>query len=64
MDFNELKENIGKAIDGAGVAVIVLGAVLAAGAFLKREIVGPQTAASYGSSCKRWAVPSFSAWSS
>ena len=40
-------ENIGKAIDGAGVAVIVLGAILAAGAFLKREFLGPRATDSY-----------------
>jgi uncharacterized membrane protein len=32
MDYNHVIESVGEAIDGAGVAVIVIGAVIAAGA--------------------------------
>lgn len=41
MDFNELAENIGKAIDGIGVAVIVLGAAVAGATFVKHQVRRP-----------------------
>lgn len=40
MDFNALIEDVGKAIDAVGVAVIVLGAAVAGATFLKREAFG------------------------
>ena len=39
--FNGLMEDIGKAIDAAGVTAIVLGAAFAALLFLKHGILGP-----------------------
>jgi len=59
MDYNHVMERIGEVIDGAGVAVLVIGAVIAAGTAavrLTRHETG--SAASASSS----ATPSCSAW--
>ena len=41
MDFNGLMEDIGRAIDAMGVAIIVLGALLAGAIFIKRTLGRP-----------------------
>ncbi len=47
MDFNALVEHVGKAIDGVGVAVIVVGAAFAGFAFVRRELRGPSPLDNY-----------------
>ena len=47
MDYSALMEDVGKGIDAVGVAVIVLGGVVAGATFLKHEAFGPPEVDSY-----------------
>ena len=47
VDLNALVEHVGKAIDGVGVAVIVLGAAFAGVALARRELRGPSPLDNY-----------------